>query len=333
MQSSRASRLLLALALAAGRLFAAEPLPKLGADTTNVTVSGVSSGAYMAVQFQVAHSRIVHGIAAIAGGPYYCAHGSVWTAYYNCMTPGFFTPIPSVSFLEAQTNALAQTHAIDPTSNLAGALVWLFSGTKDRTVDTSVVKALQEYYAAFKASPILVADKPAGHAMVTEDKGNACGTTGAPFINNCRYDAAGKLLIYLLGAVQPAGNPAGRVIRFDQNEFTGGDASALSMATEGFAYVPNACENGGCSVHVAFHGCRQDAADIGERFVQEAGYNRWADANRLIVLYPQTVARYYPLFNPRACWDWWGYTGPLYHTKNGPQIRAVKAMIDRLAAK
>jgi poly(3-hydroxybutyrate) depolymerase len=329
----RLSALLLVLAVAAARLAAAEPLPKLAADTTNVTVSGVSSGAYMAVQFQVAHSRMVRGIAAIAGGPYYCAQGSVWTAFYNCMTPTFFMPIPSTSVLKAETDALAQRGAIDPTSNLAGTLVWLFSGTKDHTVDASVVRALQAYYVGFKASPILVADKPAGHAMVTEDQGNACGTTDTPFINNCHYDAAGKLLIYLVGAAQPAGSPAGRVIRFDQNEFANGDASALSMAAEGFAYVPKACGNGGCGIHVAFHGCRQDAAEVGERFVRDAGYNRWADTNGLIVLYPQTIARYYPLFNPRACWDWWGYTGPLYHTKNGAQIRAVTAMIGRLGAK
>jgi hypothetical protein len=285
------------------------------------------------VQFQVAHSGMVRGVAAIAGGPYDCAQGSMWTAYYNCMTPGFFTPLPSVSLLKAQTDALAQTHAIDATTNLAGTLVWLFSGTKDRTVDTSVVKALQDYYVAFKGSAILVTDKPAGHAMITEGKGNACGTTATPFINDCHYDAAGKLLTYLIGATQPVGAATGRVLYFDQNEFTGGDAASLSMAAQGYVYVPKACESAGCSVHVAFHGCRQDAAEVGERFVQEAGYNRWADANRLIVLYPQTIARYYPLFNPRACWDWWGYTGPLYHTKNGPQIRAVKAMIDRLGSK
>jgi poly(3-hydroxybutyrate) depolymerase len=333
LRSFRVSRLLLALALAAGRLFAAEPLLKLGADAANVTVSGISSGGYMAVQFQVAHSRMVHGVAAIAGGPYYCAQGSVWTAYYNCMTPGFFTPVPPTTLLKAQTDALAQTHAIDPTSNLAGALVWLFSGTRDHTVDTSVVKALSDYYAAFKAAPVLVADQPAGHAMITQDKGNACSTTKTPFINSCKYDAAGKMLLYLIGASPPTGPAAGRIVYFDQNEFAGGDAAALSMAAQGYVYVPKACESAACGIHVAFHGCRQDAQEIGERFVQEAGYNRWADANRLIVLYPQTVARYYPLFNPRACWDWWGYTGPLYHTKNGPQIRAVKAMIDRLAAK
>jgi len=96
--------------------------------------------------------------------------------------------------------------------------------------------------------------------------------------------------------------------------------------------VPQRCQSEHCRVHVAFHGCRQGAAEIGERFVREAGYNRWADANGLIVLYPQAIQRYSPFaFNPRGCWDWWGYTGALYHTKSAPQIRAVKAMLERLA--
>ncbi|MDQ0621929.1 hypothetical protein QFZ39_001139 [Paraburkholderia graminis] len=37
------------------------------------TVCGISSGAYMAVQFAVAYSSIVKGVGATAGGPYFCA--------------------------------------------------------------------------------------------------------------------------------------------------------------------------------------------------------------------------------------------------------------------
>jgi hypothetical protein len=52
------------------------------------------------------------------------------------------------------------------------------------------------------------------------------------------------------------------------------------------------------------------------------------------VLYPQAVARYWwwP-FNPRGCWDWWGYTGQAYATKDAPQMRAVMAMVERLGAR
>ena len=38
------------------------------------------------------------------------------------------------------------------------------------------------------------------------------------------------------------------------------------MSLDGFAYVPPACEAGGCKVHVAFHGCRQTAETVGDAF-------------------------------------------------------------------
>ena len=50
-----------------------------------------------------------------------------------------------------------------------------------------------------------------------------------------------------------------------------------------------------------------------------------------MALYPQVVKRYaWWVFNPRGCWDWWGYTTGRYATKEGPQIRAVMAMVERL---
>jgi len=73
-------------------------------------------------------------------------------------------------------------------------------------------------------------------------------------------------------------------------------------------------------------------AQDGDVYLLHSGYNRWADTNALVVLYPQVGASYWPRFNPRGCWDWWGYTGQQYATKQGPQVRAVKAMVDRLAA-
>ncbi|MEI9900752.1 MAG: hypothetical protein WDN31_12225 [Hyphomicrobium sp.] len=56
---------------------------------------------------------------------------------------------------------------------------------------------------------------------------------------------------------------------------------------------------------------------------------RWADTNNIIVLFPQTAAT--PL-NPQGCWDWWGYTGSEYLTREAPQITAVYRMLERLTA-
>jgi poly(3-hydroxybutyrate) depolymerase len=77
---------------------------------------------------------------------------------------------------------------------------------------------------------------------------------------------------------------------------------------------------------------------VGFAFVRDAGYNRWAESNAMLVLYPQTIARYgfggWPVnfvLNPNGSWDWWGYTGSVYRTRNVAQMRAVRAMVERLA--
>ena len=341
--SSRAGALVLALAALAAGARAAERLPALGAAADRVTVSGISSGGYMAVQFHVAHSARVDGAGVLAGGPYLCAGGSAFTAYYNCMRPGSWTPLPEVRTLGAATEALAAAGRIDPVAGLARSRVWLFSGTRDDTVRPVVVDALAAYYRQFvpAAAVARVADRPAGHAMVTENAGAACGVTAPPFINACDFDAAGVLLAHLVGPLAAPVADGGRLVAFDQREFTGGDAYAASLDDTGWLFVPAACERERCRVHVAYHGCRQGREAVGEAYVNGAGYNRWAAANRLVVLYPQAIARYgwgvgrsgwSYAFNPNGCWDWWGYTGAGYATRDGAQIRAVRAMLDRLAA-
>jgi len=36
-------------------------------------------------------------------------------------------------------------------------------------------------------------------------------------------------------------------------------------------------------------------------------------------------------YNPKGCWDLWGYTGNNYAYKSGPQMKAIKAMVNMLA--
>ncbi len=64
--------LALAALLAACGEETADNLPALEAKSDATSVSGISSGAYMAGQFQMAHSREVVGAGIIAGGPYGC---------------------------------------------------------------------------------------------------------------------------------------------------------------------------------------------------------------------------------------------------------------------
>ncbi|MFZ2853216.1 MAG: poly(3-hydroxybutyrate) depolymerase [Rhodocyclaceae bacterium] len=339
-----------ALLLASGSVpgYAAAPLPALGADLQGLTVSGISSGGHMAVQFQVAHSRLVRGAGVLAAGPYDCAEGSLRHALERCLSPSTHaprSPLPPPAQISQRIEALARAGQIDPAAHLRDDRVWLLSGGQDRTVETPVMDALAAFYGEWLPADAIRYVKPAdaGHAMISiaDPQANACATSEAPFINRCgELDAAGELLGHLLGELNaPAQAPVGEIVAFDQRPFVAGKAIDASLADEGYAWLPQTCRNGGCRVHVVFHGCRQSAAELGQRFVKNAGYNAWADSNRLIVLYPQIVPRSGLAFgswtwryNPKGCWDWWGYTGNDYLTRAGVQIRAVRAMIERLGA-
>lgn len=327
-----------------GPVRAASPLPALGAQLEGLTVSGISAGGYMAVQLQLAHSELVSGVGVLAAGPYECAEGSLWRALGNCMAPGEGARVPDAARTLARVERHASAGRIDPPSALRDDRAWLLSGSEDRTVERAVVDALAGFYEAQLAPGALryVQLPGAGHAMISvaAPQPNACASSESPFINRCGdFDAAGELLGHLLGPLAPrAAQASGTLVTFEQRPFTGVAPIDLSMAEHGYAYVPAACRDGGCRVHLALHGCRQSEADIGRRFVDGAGYNEWADANRLIVLYPQATPRHGLawgswrwIYNPRGCWDWWGYTGADYATRSGAQIRALRAMLGRLA--
>ena len=78
---------------------------------------------------------------------------------------------------------------------------------------------------------------------------------------------------------------------------------------------------------MAFHGCRQGREFIEDRFARQAGLNEWAESNDIVVLYPQVASS---LANPQGCWDWWGYTGAGYDSRDGLQLAGVMALVNTL---
>jgi poly(3-hydroxybutyrate) depolymerase len=297
------------------------PLPALGAKGP-ASVSGVSSGAYMAVQLHLAQGeRFAGGVAAVAGGPWGCAQGAVLLALGPCLGR---SPI-AVAPLLAQAQALAATGALRLPP--AGSPVYRFAGARDEVVAPATTQALRDFYAALRpAAPLqLRTEVPAAHGWVVKQGEGECARLAAPFLQPCGHDLAGELLAHLLGPLQPAGGE-GRLLRFDQRAFHAGP----DLAEAGFVFVPAACERdaAGCRVHVALHGCRMNEAAVGDAFARRSGLNEWAAANRLVVLYPQTGPG-----AVNACWDWWGYTGPGYLRAEAPQMKAIAAMVDRLSEK
>ncbi len=324
------------------------PLPALGADATQTSVSGISSGAYMAGQYQFAHSSSVIGAAIIAGGPYGCAeamYGSFLPAparlamnasqsINGCMLATLqWYGIPDAAGLAERARSLAADARIDPIANLKSHRVYLFSGGSDAIVAHDVVVAAAEVYLRVGVPKIQIKtgpNLPAGHGFVAEPKSADCERSAKPFIVNCGYDQAGDLLAHIYGPLLPkSAISAGTLSEFDQRPFTK-DESTAGLADTGSVYVPNACrETPGCRIHIAFHGCQQNRNASGDAFVVGTGFAAWADTNRLIILFPE--ARADALVNPLGCWDWWGYTGFDYLTRAAPQIAAVNRMAEHLA--
>jgi poly(3-hydroxybutyrate) depolymerase len=323
--SSAAAAALVAAALAAR----ADGLPRLVIAPHALTVSGVSSGGYMATQFQLSFSRVVHGIGVFAAGPWDCARGSLARAFGECL--GRPDGAPDAPALIVLARAAASAGDIDPVESLADARVWIFHGTRDATVAPSVTRALADFYRGFVAAPNLryLEEVAVGHGIPTEAAGAPCDATAPPFLYACHYDAVGAMLAFLYGAAPaaPAG-ARGSLTSFDQSPY---DPTG-SLAPRGYLYVPHACTGRQpCRLHVAFHGCRQGVEFVGETFVRDAGYNGWADAHGLVVLYPQVKRSHLLPLNPEGCWDWWGYTGEHYATRDGRQVAAVRAMVRALA--
>jgi poly(3-hydroxybutyrate) depolymerase len=358
----------------AGATEAPGPLPALGLDSKSLTVSGLSSGGFMAAQFEVAFSRSVVGAGIVAGGPYGCSSGSVTLAMLDCSCPfnesdpsvkasRLFCNVPPPPLLaeRARATAVANKGGIDSISNLKRHRVWLYSGDDDPVVNPKIVDGLEAFLALEhvpKKAVQRVRGPHAGHGMPIVTHGN-CEVTRSPYINGCSIDGAGELLkwVYQQPTLQPGTAQAGALHRFDQRPYRkAGEFDSLDDS--GWVYIPQACEKAGahCKLHVAFHGCEQgqnfvvDGQPYGTIFVEQAGYNRWAESAGIVVLYPQVMPSAVINIdgspyktNPKGCWDFWGYTyapgdasnvaAKPYARKDAPQLRAVKAMVDSLMKK
>lgn len=310
----------------------ASPLPPLNPDLSTVTVSGLSSGGYMANQFHVAFSDWVSGVGVIAAGPYYCGQNDITTALSQCVDK-MAEPL-ELDALNKQAKTWEKAGKIAQLENLKGDKVWILHGTADNRVNSKVTDLLAKQYESWAGAENVtyVHDKAFAHVFPTLASGGSCTSSESPYIGNCDYDAAGIMLQAISGTElkQPDDTLTGEVYTFNQH--TLGGENATTMGETGYAYVPGSCREGeSCQVHISFHGCNQFADAVGTAYVEQTGLNRWADDNNMIVVYPQTRKSLFMPLNPQGCWDWWGYTGADYATAEGKQMVAVKAMVEALA--
>jgi len=305
-----------------------EPLPQLQIDASRITVSGVSSGGFMAVQVHVANSALFKGAASVAGGIWECAKGDSGRSQSVCMTsPQGIVTKDHVDLAYER----AKRGEIDDLSNLKTSRVAIFSSPKDLIIKELGSEKLEEFYSEFmpKTSITRLTNPNAAHGFPTLGYGSACSMMGPPWILNCGDDVAGKIL----AAVEPlprvlqarGTQDLSSVTYFDQKPL----ATGARMYDWGAVYVPKSCRSEGrrCGVHVALHGCQMNPDFIQSKFIENAGYNEWAETNDLIVVYPQSAKS---TGNPYACWDWFGYTGSNYTTKAAAQIEAIRNILSHI---
>ncbi len=274
---------------------------------SSVYASGVSAGAFMADQLQVAYSGTFKGAGMFAGGPYHCALGSLTTAQLACM---YAVQDRQLATLEQTARTRASQGSVDDVANLSGQPVYVFHGTADTTVSAGSSNDLVKFYKDFGANVLYDSTTPAAHSWVSPLGPNACGTSYTPYINNCGIDPEGAMLGHLFGSVSaPAGSPSGTLSQFDQNAYVpGGERGVGEHGPPRDTLRAAACASGAsCRLMVALHGCLQSADSVGDAFARKSYLNEYGDTNNMIVLYPQATSR--AGSNPNGCWDWWGYLG------------------------
>ena len=358
-----------------------------GGNPNDVAISGVSSGAAMAVQYAVAHSRSIVGVGTIAGPPWACAAGQVSRAINSCMC-GSPPAQPRVD----TARELAAAGAIDSLdSDRPQALrrAFVFHSAGDATVAPSSGRANSEFLAVFTGQRPTVDEgnatdgsDRAGHGIVAPGGTDACQTGAAlTYIRRCGEEDNVRDLfraLYPDVAFDPSQRdddiPATELWTFNQqrliDQLKASGASVtydaifwwpyrtarrqnFDLAATGYLYVPPSCRaaDASCRVHVALHGCKQDARTFG----LGAGYNNWAEHYRAIIVYPaiepgsnlgsESCTISTPFWtdyslvepNPNGCWDWWGYLDGFtqtkrYLTKAAPQMQVIELIIREVTA-
>lgn len=338
-------------------------LPRLNIDINETSVSGISSGGNMAVQLAVAYSSIIKGIGVVAAGPYYCAQqGGLIKAgtECSCTLDDFLCAVTETSArvaeLVSKTQEFYNNGVIDNPANISRQRIFTFSGKDDVRVKPEIVNQLGDFYRLLGVPDENLSEisRKAGHTMPTWDYGKACTVTETPYIGKCRYDGAREILswIYKTKLKRPATDRNAlelRYFQFKQRPFIPSEGVMAvpwknGLDVNGWVFIPKTCEDGEpCRLHVVLHGCRQGQDFMpleppynrerlyGDTFVKQTGYARWAEANNLVVLFPQATS--IPVINGFGCWDWWGFTDSQHYADhNGYQMRAIRAMIDQLAS-
>ena len=222
----------------------------------------------------------------------------------GCAGPGSnYISAVNVTTLLGVASCRAALGAIDPLEHVGRGRYWLYRGSHDACYNVGSVDNAAEFYERLGGAVAFVNSTVGSlHSIPTVADGTPCGTEGnyteqSPHgLEACGFDGAGEALqhIYRNKLRPPVPQRPNGLRRFAQAEFERSLPRAGLDPAGGFLYLPAACEASGgvgCRVHVFAHGCGMAAAahsyGFNDTYARRAGFNTWAEANEIIVLYPQ----------------------------------------------
>jgi len=333
-------------------------LSQVNINSKAISISGLSSGADFAVQFQVAFSKNIMGLGVFAGQPYHCAvtrfaddpmeplnpkvpicegcPANKTLIYDHCKSHPDFV---DVKLLADKARKLSSAGLIDSLDNLRTAKIYTYAGTKDPTIGAT--QKTRDFFAQFVPAENLIYNFtiPSGHCWPQDTGINTCGPW-APYLGNtwpaenCGYDGPGAMLKHIYGNLLP---PAKSIVWnslkwFDQSPFNGNNSKSIGLSKKGIIYVPQKCADGTqCALHIALHGC-SELFVFEDILMHTMSFNRWAETNNIVMLWPHIGPHGTTKEERQGCWDSYGQTGHAYDTRASVQMQAIWKMVYALSS-
>ncbi|ODN00255.1 hypothetical protein Ocin01_06416 [Orchesella cincta] len=300
-----------------------------------ITLSGFSAGASMAIQTHLSHSSLFSGLAVFSQVFYHCGHRSLIDFGIRCSKTGLGLFPYSVSNSISDAKEYDRKGLIDPLVNVAKQQIFIWTGDLDAYIPSDMAKKNVEFYKGVGVDPNNIRFtifKNASHLIPTDDFGPACNEDAGDslYLGNCNYPGVYHAFSYILknNSLAQAVPHQAQLMMYNQSAFyPNGNIKDVAMGTAGFIYIPKQCETQQCRLHLNFHGCNEWPPHIAEQYILHSGFLPVAEANGIIVVFPLTTK--VPK-NMDGCWDFFSYTGSNFATKKGAQIQVIERMLNKI---
>ncbi|CAL8080413.1 unnamed protein product [Orchesella dallaii] len=311
-----------------------------------ITLSGFSSGGTFAQMLQFSYSSLFSGIAVFSHTYYRCGTGTGLVDDYDRQCTKLFNAsefeVYNPDLVHEDIKEYVGLKKIENPMNLKDKRLYVYAGLRNALFTPRQSLSILSVYERYIDSPQSIFTRVQDADLVLPTDNTAYGvpctefSEKAFFIGQCGFSGVTEALNFLLfnntSAAHVRGNP-NSLMEFDQTEFTRDLPSKHQMDTVGYYYVPKRCRRSSsnyrqCYLHFYFHGCASGRQFANSTHIQHSGLLKLAESRNIIMIFPQAALSLPE--NDIGCWDTFGISGKYYATQDGPQIQAVKRMIDTI---